>query len=47
MIFCHFAEAIGDPKYMPIHNWEQLELLLQDALKNYNELVGLLYYFHS
>lgn len=39
IIFCHFAEGVGDPKYMPIREWPQLEKLLADALTNYNELV--------
>lgn len=39
LIYCHFAEGIGDPKYMPINNWKQLEKLLEDSLLNYNELV--------
>ncbi|XP_008208864.1 dynein beta chain, ciliary-like [Nasonia vitripennis] len=40
IIFCHFAEGVGDPKYMPIREWPQLEKLLADALTNYNELVS-------
>lgn len=39
LIFCHFAEGIGEPKYMPIKDWPQLTKLLDEALVNYNELV--------
>lgn len=37
-IYCHFALGVGDPKYMPIENWTQLQKLLNDALDAYNEL---------
>ncbi|CAF0885207.1 unnamed protein product, partial [Didymodactylos carnosus] len=37
-IYCHFAMGVGDPKYMPIDNWTQLQKLLNDALDAYNEL---------
>ncbi|XP_054000578.1 dynein beta chain, ciliary-like [Hylaeus anthracinus] len=39
-IYCHFAEGIGEPKYMPIRDWQQLTKLLDEALVNYNELVS-------
>ena len=39
IIYCHFAEGMGEPKYMPIREWPQLIKLLDDALVNYNELV--------
>jgi dynein heavy chain len=38
LIYCHFARGIGEPKYMPIQNWEALNKILTDALKGYNEL---------
>ena len=38
LIYCHFAKGIGEPKYMPITEWEYLHKLLADALKGYNEL---------
>ena len=38
LIYCHFAKGIGEPKYMPINNWETLNKILTDALKGYNEL---------
>ncbi|XP_076235061.1 dynein beta chain, ciliary [Calliopsis andreniformis] len=40
IIYCHFAEGIGEPKYMPIKDWPQLTRLLNEALLNYNELVA-------
>ncbi|XP_017887523.2 dynein beta chain, ciliary-like [Ceratina calcarata] len=40
LIYCHFAEGLGDPKYMPIKDWPQLTKLLEEALVNYNELVS-------
>ena len=45
IIFCHFAEGVGDPKYMPIRDWPHLEKLLTDALLNYNELVHIKHIF--
>jgi len=39
LIYCHFAEGIGEPKYAPVKNWTQLVKLLDEALHNYNELV--------
>lgn len=40
LIFCHFADGIGDPKYMPIQDFPQLSRLLNEALSGYNDLVG-------
>ncbi|XP_018352750.1 PREDICTED: dynein heavy chain 9, axonemal-like [Trachymyrmex septentrionalis] len=40
LIYCHFAEGIGELKYAPIKNWTQLVKLLDNALLNYNELVS-------
>ena len=37
-IHCHFADGIGDPKYLPIDDWKKLNKLLVDALDSYNEL---------
>nr|CAD7593189.1 unnamed protein product [Timema genevievae] len=39
-IYCHFAQGIGEPKYMPITDWKLLTNLLQDALVSYNDLVA-------
>ena len=38
LIYCHFAKGIGEPKYMPMNNWEALSKILTDALRGYNEL---------
>lgn len=40
LIFCHFAEGLLDPKYMPVKKWPILNALLEEAQVNYNELVG-------
>lgn len=39
LIYCHFAEGIGEPKYAPVKNWNLLIKSLDEALLNYNELV--------
>ncbi|XP_068084396.1 dynein beta chain, ciliary [Anabrus simplex] len=39
-IYCHFAQGIGEPKYMPVKDWDSLSGLLQDALVSYNDLVA-------
>lgn len=40
LIFSHFAEGVGDTKYMPVQSWASLQKLLNDAMGSYNELVG-------
>ncbi|XP_015187538.1 PREDICTED: dynein beta chain, ciliary-like [Polistes dominula] len=40
IIYCHFAEGIGESKYMPIRDWNHLIKLLDDALLSYNELIS-------
>ncbi|ERL83802.1 hypothetical protein D910_01050 [Dendroctonus ponderosae] len=40
LIFCHFAEGIGDPKYFPILDFDHLSHLLHEALNGYNDLVA-------
>ncbi|KAM4663589.1 dynein axonemal heavy chain 17 [Discoglossus pictus] len=37
-IYCHFAQGIGEPKYLPAENWKSLNKLLGDALDSYNEV---------
>ena len=39
-IYCHFAQGIGEPKYMRVKSWESLAALLRDALMSYNDLVA-------
>lgn len=40
LIYSHFSEGIGDPKYLPLLEWETLSKLLHEALSGYNDLVG-------
>ncbi|NWU53608.1 DYH17 protein, partial [Dromas ardeola] len=37
-IYCHFAQGVGDPKYLPVPSWPALNKLLVEALDNYNEV---------
>uniref|UniRef100_A0A670I2K3 Dynein axonemal heavy chain 17 n=1 Tax=Podarcis muralis TaxID=64176 RepID=A0A670I2K3_PODMU len=37
-IYCHFAQGIGDPKYLPVSNIQSLNKLLSEALDSYNEV---------
>lgn len=39
-IYCHFAGGIGEPKYMPIETWDQLNKLLSEAMASYNDLIA-------
>ena len=38
LIYCHFASGIGEPKYLPVANWESLSKILEEALDSYNEI---------
>lgn len=38
LIFCHFAQGIGDPKYNIVESFEGLNKILVEALDSYNEL---------
>lgn len=38
LIYCHFAEGIGEPKYNRINAWEDLSKLLTEALDSHNEV---------
>lgn len=40
LVFCHFAEGIGDPKYHQIRTYQLLNKLLDEALGGYNDLVA-------
>lgn len=42
LIFSHFAEGIGDQKYMPVKSWSILQKLLHNAMNSYNELAGVM-----
>uniref|UniRef100_A0A2K5EHB9 Dynein axonemal heavy chain 9 n=1 Tax=Aotus nancymaae TaxID=37293 RepID=A0A2K5EHB9_AOTNA len=37
-LYCHFANGIGEPKYMPVPSWELLTQILVEALENHNEV---------
>ncbi|XP_049715502.1 dynein axonemal heavy chain 9 isoform X3 [Elephas maximus indicus] len=37
-MYCHFANGIGEPKYMPVQSWELLTQTLVEALENHNEV---------
>ncbi|XP_043925657.1 dynein axonemal heavy chain 9 [Protopterus annectens] len=37
-MYCHFANGIGEPKYMPARSWELLNKILVEALDSYNEV---------
>ncbi|XP_007946239.1 dynein axonemal heavy chain 9 [Orycteropus afer afer] len=37
-MYCHFANGIGEPKYMPVQSWELLSQTLVEALENHNEV---------
>ncbi|KAL8165286.1 UNVERIFIED_CONTAM: hypothetical protein K2H54_038489 [Gekko kuhli] len=38
LIYCHFANGVADPNYMPVKNWDMLRKILVETLENYNEL---------
>ena len=38
LMFCHFAGGIGEPKYLPIISFADINKILVDALDNYNEI---------
>ncbi|XP_075225795.1 dynein beta chain, ciliary-like [Lycorma delicatula] len=40
LIYCHFVEGIGDPKYLNMPSWATLNKIVSDALAQYNELVA-------
>lgn len=39
-IYSHFANGIGEPKYMPNKDWQSLTKLLLEAQNSYNDLVA-------
>lgn len=40
LLYCHFAEGIGESKYLPVDNWATMTKLLEEALSQYNDLVA-------
>lgn len=37
-IYCHFAQGLGETKYMSAESWSSLRKTLLEALDNYNEV---------
>ncbi|XP_065591372.1 dynein axonemal heavy chain 17 isoform X1 [Cyrtonyx montezumae] len=37
-IYCHFAQGIREPRYLPVPSWPSLSKLLVEALDSYNEV---------
>uniref|UniRef100_A0A4W3HQF7 Dynein heavy chain 9, axonemal n=1 Tax=Callorhinchus milii TaxID=7868 RepID=A0A4W3HQF7_CALMI len=37
-MYCHFAHGVGEPKYMPVEDWESVNKILVETLDNYNEV---------
>ncbi len=40
LIYCHFADGLGDPKYMAVKKWSIMSSILKEAQQGYNEIVG-------
>ncbi|VDN97799.1 unnamed protein product [Rodentolepis nana] len=38
LLYCHFIQGFGDPRYLPVESKTSLAKLLDDALNNYNEM---------
>ncbi|XP_033732158.1 dynein beta chain, ciliary-like [Pecten maximus] len=38
LMYCHFSQGVGDPKYNSVTSWEDINKILVEALENYNEL---------
>lgn len=38
LLYCHFIQGFGDPRYLPVESKTNLAKLLNDALENYNEM---------
>ncbi|XP_029686282.1 dynein heavy chain 11, axonemal isoform X1 [Takifugu rubripes] len=38
LVYCHFAQGVGEPRYHQVSDWEKLQKTLADALEHYNEL---------
>ncbi|KAL5106320.1 hypothetical protein TcWFU_007241 [Taenia crassiceps] len=38
LLYCHFIQGFGDPRYLPVESNDTLAKLLNDALVNYNEM---------
>ncbi|KAI5736150.1 hypothetical protein M8J76_000441 [Diaphorina citri] len=40
LIYCHFVECVGDPKYMKMPDWATLHKILSETMTSYNEIVA-------
>ncbi|XP_072903303.1 LOW QUALITY PROTEIN: dynein axonemal heavy chain 11 [Hemitrygon akajei] len=38
LIYCHFAQGVGEPRYSPVTDLKKLHRILTDALEHYNEV---------
>ncbi|XP_069366837.1 dynein axonemal heavy chain 11 [Paralichthys olivaceus] len=38
LVYCHFSQGVGEPRYHQAADWEKLQKTLADALEHYNEL---------
>ncbi|XP_061653101.1 dynein axonemal heavy chain 11 [Phyllopteryx taeniolatus] len=38
LVYCHFAQGVGEPRYHLASDWEKLQKILIDALEHYNEM---------
>ncbi len=38
LLYCHFSHGIGEPKYLPVTSFPELEKILVEALEGYNEI---------
>uniref|UniRef100_A0A3Q1K2D2 Dynein axonemal heavy chain 11 n=1 Tax=Anabas testudineus TaxID=64144 RepID=A0A3Q1K2D2_ANATE len=38
LVYCHFAQGVGEPRYHQASDWEKLQKILAEALEHYNEL---------
>lgn len=40
LIYCHFVEGVGDPKYMKMPDWASLHKILSETMATYNDIVA-------
>ncbi|BES91272.1 dynein heavy chain [Nesidiocoris tenuis] len=40
LIYCHFVDGMGDPKYLQMDSWSRLNGTLAEAMRQYNDLVA-------
>ncbi|KAF7661524.1 hypothetical protein LDENG_00258930 [Lucifuga dentata] len=38
LVYCHFAQGLGEPRYHQASDWEKLQKMLAEVLEHYNEL---------